>query len=427
MAPMLADINTWLHSIWFKTPASDLATDANGSLIFTGVDWVFMFILWISIISFIMLMVPMFWWAWKYRRQPGRTQQRTPNHNTALEVTWVVVPLIILTFLFFWGFHGYMKSQVVASNANEIGITGQMWQWNVMYANGAESGEQKPFGRTYTEKRGGAEVTIRPNISAAPVVAVEEGQPVRFKMISKDVIHSFYIPDMRIKMDVFPNRYTTLSFTPVRLSPVTGTKGTGEDAEHTYQDYPIYCAEYCGNSHSEMVGWMRVLPAKEYAKTIAKWADVDVVYEGPDGKPDPKLPAGKKPLPLWQLGEYVYKAKGCSQCHSIDGSAGTGPTWKDSYGKPVQISRGPAFDGDWDNYIRKSMLEPQYQIHAGFENGNMPSAQGTVSEKQIYGVIAYFKHLAGKDATPAAPGKDEKKPAETKPADAKPADTKPAH
>lgn len=409
-------MNDWLHKIWFKTPYSDLATNAQGDLIFTGVDWVFMFILWVSIISFLMLMIPMTWWAFKYRRRAGHIQQRTPNHNTALEVTWIVVPLIILTFLFFWGFHGYMKSQVVQSNADEIAVTGQMWQWNVTYANGAESGEQRPFGRTITEKRNGTEVTIRPNNTAAPVVIVEEGKPVRFKMISKDVIHSFYIPAMRIKMDVFPNRYTTLSFTPVKPTPIIGTVGTGEDVKHTFEDHPIYCAEYCGNSHSEMVGWMRVLPTKEFTRTLQQWADIDVNYLGADGKPDPKLAPGKKPLALWELGQYVHKAKGCSSCHSVDGAKGTGPTWKDAYGTTVQISRGPAFDGNWDNYIRKSMLEPAYQIHAGFETGNMPSAQGSVSEKQILGVIAYFKHLAGKD-DPSANIKPE--PKNDKPTDEK--------
>ncbi|MGH7130782.1 MAG: c-type cytochrome [Phycisphaerales bacterium] len=409
-------MNDWLHKVWFKTPYSDLATNAQGDLIFTGVDWVFMFILWISIISFLMLMIPMTWWAWKYRRSAGVIQQRTPNHNTALEVTWIVVPLIILTFLFFWGFHGYMKSQVVQSNCDEIAVTGQMWQWNVLYANGASSGEQLPFGRTITEKRNGAEITIRPNVESAPVVIVEEGKPVRFKMISKDVIHSFFIPAMRIKMDVFPNRYTTLSFTPVKTTPITSTTGKGEDAKNTYEDHPIYCAEYCGNSHSEMVGWMRVLPTKEFARTLSDWANVDDIHDNVDGTPGAKIKPGQKSLPLWQLGQWVYKSKGCASCHTVDGSKSTGPTWKDSYGTNVQISRGPAFDGKWDDYIRKSMLEPSYQIHAGFEGGNMPSAQGNVTDKQIFGVIAYFKHLAGKDDPSANLGHEKKddKPKEEK-------------
>ncbi|MCW5765874.1 MAG: c-type cytochrome [Phycisphaeraceae bacterium] len=389
---LLAGINDWLHRVWFKPANSDLALNPDGSLKFAGVDWVFMFILWVSIISFIIIVVPMCWWAWKYRRRPGFAAQRTPNHNTLLEVTWVVVPLVVLVFIFFWGFHGYMAAQVARGDALTILITGQKWNWAATYPNGATSGETK-FLDDMTmpaAKQGGQ----RGN-QGVPVLIVPEGVPVRFRMTSTDVIHSFFIPDMRVKMDVFPNRYTSYTFTPIRA--------TAKTASGQYQDHVIYCAEYCGTNHSEMAALLRVLPVSEYNQVVEEWGNVMG-----------KMHEEKKPM--WELGKWVYESQGCRQCHSIDGSKNTGPSWKGFYGKDVPLSRegGEKFslttEDGWANYIRESIIYPQRKIHAGYEAGNMNSYAGQLTEFQISGVIEYFKHLNGvkTDATVPDPKTDRK-------------------
>ena len=121
-------VNDWLHSVWFKPGNSDLAP---------SVDGLFLYITWICIISFVGLMVPMAWWAFKYRRKPGIAQQRTPNHNTVLEASFVGVPLILVTVIFFWGFAGYMKAQVAATNAETLTLNAKKWAWSVVYPNGS--------------------------------------------------------------------------------------------------------------------------------------------------------------------------------------------------------------------------------------------------------------------------------------------------
>jgi cytochrome c oxidase subunit 2 len=386
----LAGLGDWLHNIWFKPANSDLAVDGDGNLLAYGVDWLFMYILWISIISFVLLMVPMCWWAFKYRRRPGHVQQRTPNHNTALEITWVLVPLALLVPMFFWGFHGYMKVQIAPGNAEVINIIGKKWNWTAIYASGASPTETVYIGKSRTRQNAdGKESAITGN-TPVPVIYVPEGRAVRFKMISDDVIHSFFIPDMRVKMDVFPNRYTSLSFTSVKNIPVVDpiTK------KASYHDHEVYCAEYCGDSHSEMAAVVRVLPEGEYAAKMEEISEIEGGFQEKDGKPGKR---GNKPL--WQLGEILYNAKGCAQCHSIDGSAKTGPSWKGYYGKPVEFAResGEKLDlsteAGWENYIRESILLPQAKIHKGFENGNMPSYQGQLSEKAISGITAYIKKL----------------------------------
>lgn len=368
----ISGINSWLHSVWFKPGNSDLAPDT---------DALFMFILWVCIISFVLLMVPMCYWAWRWRRKPGVPPIRTPNHNTVLEVTWIVVPLVIVLFIFFWGFHGYMNAQVARGGAEEIIINAKKWVWAARYPNGAGSPETVTFDTMPQGDR-----VVKGNVPQ-PVFVVPAGQPVKFRMSSEDVIHSFYIPDMRLKMDVFPNRYTSMTFVPIDH---TGPDQAGRSADAGLmfsdqkpgRDHYIFCAEYCGDNHSEMAGVLRVLPADEYRKTIEEWGDL----------------VGK--ISLVEVGKLVYTANGCAQCHSLDGSAGTGPTWKNAYGAPVPFEDGSSLDtappDAWENYIRESILVPGARIHKGYATGNMPSYQGQLSARQIDGVIAYMRDLAGK-------------------------------
>ncbi len=387
-------MNDLLRNIWFKPGNSNLSAD---------VDWLFMYILWVCIISFVLLMGAMAYFVIRYRRRPGHVQQRTPNHNTALEVTWIVVPLILVTFIFFWGFQGYMSGQVAVGTAERLNVSAKKWAWGVTYANGAQSGESIYFDNVVLDKG-----VVQHGNSKMPVFIVPEGQPVIFTMSSVDVIHSFYIPDMRIKMDVFPNRLTSLTFTPLSAEGPDQAGVLYDDpikqkaaATGMGRDHYIFCAEYCGSNHSEMSGILRVLPKDEYQKTLQEWADVDDTF-GPDGVSK----KGEARLPLWQLGQYVHSNKGCSQCHSVDGSKGSGPSWKGYYGTEIEFADGkklttstyngtPDIEAAWAQYIRESIIYPAVKLHAGFAN-QMPSYADQLSEKQIMGVVAYMRHIAGK-------------------------------
>lgn len=420
-------INDWLHNVWFKPGNSNLVP---------WVDGLFMFILWVCIISFFLLMIPMVWWSWIYRRKPGVAQQRTPNHNTALEITWIVVPLGIVVVIFFWGFHGFMQGQVARAGAEELIVTAKKWDWQVTYDNGIGSPESAWL--DYQDK--GNDTIARGN-RPFPIIVVPAGRPVKFRMSSQDVIHSFFIPDMRIKMDVFPNRFTSLTFTPLSnqgpqgdgssrdLSEQTTTNGwmlvdkIGSDGkpvlaadgttmkmpvkqrEIKYRDHFIFCAEYCGTNHSEMAGILRVVDPGDYQWIKDDWGNLD------------------NKLTLVELGKLTWTANGCNACHSIDGSAGTGPSWKGYYGKEVQLVGGSMMnmamynaadmDDAWASYIAESIRYPAKHLHMGYANQMPVYTVEQLSQKRIDGVIAYIRELNGVTTKPK--GGEAPKPADAAP------------
>lgn len=359
----------WLHLVFFR----EQARGVHGN----DADELFMDIWWLSVFFFVVLMVLMVYWTIKYRRRPGTIAQPSASHNTPLEVAWTVIPLGILAVIFFKGFHGYMNHAVAPAGAIELDLQAQKWDWLVTYPDGETSPAKKRVGD-----------------KDVPIFVVPAGVPVRMKMHSIDVIHSFWVPDFRGKFDVMPNRYTSYWFqadqpnpdptnAPMRLSD--GTDFTG------YEDHWIFCAEYCGDSHSEMTGIIRAVPEDVYRKVLKSW--------GTDG------------LSPVELGKRMWTTR-CSSCHSNDGKAGTGPTWKDIYGHAVEFTDGTALtpeqaadDTEFANYIRESILYPSKRIVKGYPN-QMASFQGLLDEKQITGIIAYIKTLSDKapkaDAAPAA-------------------------
>lgn len=323
-------------------------------------DMLFMGIFWISLVSFVFLMVLMVIFTVKYRRRPGVPTMRSPAHNTPLELTWTVVPLIVLVWIFFQGFWGYIHGQTGGALPEEISLEAQKWNWGMTYGNGAASPELVKVGAR----------------TDVPLFVAPAGVPVLLKMHSIDVIHSFWVPDFRWKQDVFPNRYTAFQFraTPIEKQDpsILQTGKHADGAEYKYIDHYIFCAEYCGDQHSEMAGVLRVLPPKDYVKIVTDWAT-------PRGSDIDK-------------GAFYYKTKGCTGCHSVDGSARTGPSWLDMFGHEVTLSDGSTVVAD-ENYIRESVYNPAAKIVAGFPN-SMASQQGRVSQEELDCLIAYMKSIS---------------------------------
>jgi len=192
---------------------------------------------------------------------------------------------------------------------------------------------------------------------------VPAGRPVKLIMTSDDVLHAFFIPDFRTKMDVIPNRYTSMWFLP-------------EEKENAV--YKVFCAEYCGDKHSEMGAQIRVLSAKAYEDTIFKWAN------GPDGK-----------WTLRDYGENLYKGK-CSSCHSIDGSPNTGPTWKNHFGYSHDyVDHAPAVADD--QWLNDHILNSQLAVVKGYgKPSQMPVFQGQLNALQVQSLIVYMRTLSDK-------------------------------
>ncbi|MGE3106931.1 MAG: cytochrome c oxidase subunit II transmembrane domain-containing protein [Phycisphaerales bacterium] len=366
----------FLRDIWFSKANSTQAADT---------DYLFLFILWVCIVSFIILMGAMFWFIIRYRRRPGVPTIRSASHNTALELGWSVGPLLILVPIFFWGLKGYVSKQAAPAGVEIINVRGYQWNWTVQYSNGASPQELKlsPSGD-----------------QKVPVIVVPEGRPVKLIFTSNDVLHAFYIPDFRTKIDVIPNRYTSMWFKTLKATE----EAPGPDGKVVYKDHPVFCAEYCGNNHSDMAAFIRVLPPKEYERVKADWTE-------PKGKP---TEIGKK---LWE--QY------CKSCHNIDGKAGgTGPTWKNLWGRTEEFSNNPPITfNDHEaflNYVRESVYSPGAKLVKGF-GPNMNSFQGIIKEKFIVDIVAFMQSA---EVSPDAPEEIRPKPEGAAEGDAKPEEKK---
>lgn len=337
-------------------------------------DWMFMFIWWCSVVAFVGLMILMVWWSFRWRRRKGQAAPASPSHNTPLEITWTVIPTIFFFVMFFEGFRGYINLNYTKVGAIEANLMAFQWSWTLEYPGGQITTE------TATETKGAHVGDKEQDFTSvpAPVWYFPENEPVLLRMTSRDVIHSFWIPDFRVKQDIFPNRYTSYTFTP---DPLDDTAHIMEDEElgaYPYRDHILMCAEYCGDAHSEMAGLIRIVPKDIYEAKLE-------IFGSPRGT-------------LAERGKIVSQQNGCFSCHSVDGGRNTGPTWKDLYNNQHQYTDGSTILAD-DNHIRESIYVPQAKIRTGYPN-QMVSYQGTISPEQLGWIIAYMKTLS--EATPEA-------------------------
>jgi cytochrome c oxidase subunit 2 len=293
------------------------------------VDAVFNLILYVGIFFFVLVVALAAFFVIRYRRRgrPGLTSGE--DHNLKLEILWTVVPSIILLVFFIVGFRAFLRMNIVPKDAMEIKVTAQRWMWAFDYPEGA---------------------------STINELVVPINRPVKVLMSSTDVIHSFFVPEFRVKMDVLPNRYTITWFEATK---------TGE--------YDLLCAEYCGKGHSEMLAKVKVVSEEEY-KT---WLETATAFD--------------ESIPLEEHGARLYRSKACYTCHTVDGSGSVGPTFKGAFGLEVVLSDGSKVEFD-ENYIRESILNPRSKLVMGFKPV-MPTYQGRLNNREIDALIEYLKSL----------------------------------
>jgi cytochrome c oxidase subunit 2 len=189
---------------------------------------------------------------------------------------------------------------------------------------------------------------------------VPMGRPIKLTMTSEDVIHSFFVPDFRVKQDVVPGRYSTLWFEPTKPGK-----------------YHLFCAEYCGTKHSGMIGWVYVMEPQDYQDWLSGGA--------PQGS-------------LADAGHKLFDDLACSNCHKMDGS-GRCPMLVNVFGHKVQLTGGGTVTAD-EAYIRESILQPTAKVVAGYQPV-MPTFQGLVTEEGILQLIEYIKSLSPKPGAAA--------------------------
>lgn len=302
------------------------------SLASHDVDAVFIFILVIAGFFFVLTQGLLIYFAIRYRKKKG-VEEATPyiTGNHALEVVWIVIPSLLLVAIFVYGLTVFIKMRTPLPNAAEIQVTASQFTWSFKY----------PDGR-----------------SVANELRLPLGQPVKLIMISRDVIHGFFIPAYRQKQDVLPGSYTYLWLLPKQA-------GT----------YDIYCSQYCGTGHSLMRATLIVMPQPQYQAWVAA--------EQQKQQAGAQSPA--------ERGKALFESAGCGGCHSIDGSPKVGPTLKGIFGSRVTLTTGQSVVAD-EEYLRESLEEPNEQVVQGFQP-IMPSFRGSLKQDEIAALIAYMKTL----------------------------------
>ncbi len=207
----------------------------QGSKMSQDVDMAWNWVMWISIAFFFLLMVPMVYFCFKYKRKSDDEPTSPVEHSTTLEIAWSVLPLIIVIGLFFVGLKGFLNAVVTPSDSYEIRVQAQKWSWTFIYPDGTVSGE----------------------------LYLPKDRKVRLVFSSTDVVHSFFVPAFRVKQDVVPSLYTTLWVQP----------------DHV-MDTVLECTQYCGKGHSEMLAHVKVVEQAEFDSWLEAQNKVEITAEG---------------------------------------------------------------------------------------------------------------------------------------------------
>ncbi len=325
----------------------------KGSEVAGSWDKLYIFLLWLSLFFFVLVIGGMIYYAIAYRKGAlKKTKYVVGSHS--LEFLFVTIPTILLMGIFVWGWIIYRDMVQPPVDAYEVTVIGKQWSWDFLYDNG----------RVETNR-----------------LYVPHGKAIKLKMTSQDVIHSFFIPNMRVKQDVVPGMYTSIWFEP----SVAGT-------------HHIFCTEYCGTSHSGMI-------AKLFVLNEAQWKDFNAGKKIPD--PDwaegsqaaeyvkvaanaPAQGEGAVQIPLVDQGRELFKNKGCTACHSADTAENKlGPSLKGIFGTEVELVNGEKVKVD-DNYLRESIEVPSAKLVKGFQPVMTPF-KGMLTEQELNALITYIK------------------------------------
>jgi cytochrome c oxidase subunit 2 len=347
-------MNELLRRILFLPPqASTIAADVDG---------LHYFVILVTMAGATLVTLVGGYFLIRYRRSavladPDRRVGAMASPPLGLELG-VVLGLFSL-FLAWWviGFWQFMRIRVAPENTLDIYVTGKQWMWKFAYPEG-----------THT----------------IATLYVPAGRPVKLVLSSRDVIHSFYVPDFRVKQDAVPGRFTTMWFQ------------ADKPGRHE-----ILCTEYCGISHSTMRGEVVVLTPEDYEKWLGA-SSPEPQLLGQEDIPPAVVTQYDVPEPvrLYTQGERVAAEKGCLRCHTLDGTPHLGPTWAGLYGSSVPLADGTTVKVD-AAYITESMMEPLAKLHAGY-SPIMPSYRGQIQPGETGAIVELIKHLRDVQPKPGA-------------------------
>ncbi len=290
-------------------------------------DWLFFAMSVFSVVFVTAIFIAILYFAIKYRAgsPADRTDRIRFRSRVILESSWSLIPFVLLLVFFVWAGKMYVAWSMPPKGALEIAVVGKQWMWKFQHPGG-----QREINTLH----------------------VPLGQPVKLVMTSQDVIHSLFVPALRIKMDAIPGRYTNLWFT---------AKETGK--------YHLHCAEYCGTDHSVMGGWLIVMTPADYQTWLAQ-AGTDLSLAG--------------------AGAALFRKYGCSGCHGANSTVHA-PSLGGLFGTTVRTEDGREVLAD-EGYIRDCITVPGKNRVAGYPP-IMPNFSGKISEGDLIKLIAYIRSL----------------------------------
>ncbi|HYL64051.1 MAG TPA: cytochrome c oxidase subunit II [Candidatus Methylomirabilis sp.] len=291
-----------------------------------SVDSLMTFLILTSVFFSVLITAAIVFCFFKYHRK-SKNEIGAPIHgNMRLELTWIIIPFFIAMTMFGFGAAVFVDFRHAPPDTLDIYVVGKQWMWKI----------EQPNGRREINE-----------------LHVPVGRDVKLILASEDVIHDFFVPAFRVKMDVVPGHYNTMWFRPTKPGR-----------------YHFFCSQYCGTNHAVMGGWVTVMGPADYAAWLS----------GSTGAEQNPVAAGEK----------LFSERACITCHFANGT-GRAPSLNGVYGGTVRLSDGSTVTAD-DAYIRESILNPPAKIVAGYQP-LMPTFQGQLTEEQILDLIAYIKSL----------------------------------
>ncbi len=304
----------------FRLPVAASAESGPIDTMFEGHFWMISFL-------FALIMVIMLYTVVVFRRKPGDETDGPHVHgNTTLEIIWTVVPIFAVIGFGVWG--AIVLRDLLQAKPNEmvVEVIGKQWEWSFSYP------EQ--------------------DVSSTQLV-LPVGQPIVLEMTSTDVLHSFWVPEFRVKQDLVPGRTTVLRFTPTAAG-----------------NYKVRCAEICGLEHANMLADVRVVDNTEFAAWVEERSMRINFAE--------LTPAERGAIWYGPAGDGGF---GCNSCHSLDGSRVVGPSWLGLLGSERQFEDGTSAIAN-EEYIRNSILYPAQEIVQGYPNAMPAIYEEQFAEKQ---------------------------------------------
>jgi cytochrome c oxidase subunit II len=295
-----------------------------------AVDQLFHVHLWVISFLFSLIMVTLIYCLIVFRRRRGELGDGAYiTGNSTLEMTWTAIPLMAVLVLAYAGAKTLGAIRVIDPSALQVKVTAGQWYWRYAYPE---------YGVSSTD------------------LYLPVNRQIDLQMTSVDVIHSFWVPEFRVKQDIIPGRTVDLRVTPSLIG-----------------DYKVRCSELCGLRHAYMEGKVTVVSQGDFDKWIAQ--QESAAPESPELR-----------------GQQLAQDFGCVNCHSADGSPKTGPTWLHLYDSTVKLSDGSSVTAD-DNYLKTSINQPNAQVVLGFPANVMPDFSTVLDQTMVESLVAYIKTL----------------------------------